>query len=170
MIFVKIREKIEEKAFSVQLKQGIKEPSTFDAMEEKFSVREIIGIINQVESEYNNDIVYQLAMKYALCLTQYGVDITEKLETATQNAMALEKAYIRGRQDECDRFSEWRYRHNNGWIPCGKEQPSKDGYYLILTSYGEIDVREYDYGNGWGWDGFERITHWKPLPQPPKGE
>lgn len=54
MIFEKIREKIEEKAFSVQLKQGIKEPSTFDAMEEKFSVREIKDIINQVEAEYNN--------------------------------------------------------------------------------------------------------------------
>ena len=53
-VFEKIREKIEEKAFSVQIKQGIKEPSTFDAMMEKFSVLEIKEVINQVEQEHNN--------------------------------------------------------------------------------------------------------------------
>lgn len=55
-MFRKIREKIEEKAFSIQLKQGIKEPSTFDAMAEKFSVGEIKDIINQVEAEYNQTV------------------------------------------------------------------------------------------------------------------
>lgn len=53
-VFEKIREKIEEKAFFVQIKQGIKEPSTFDAMMEKFSVLEIKEVINQVEQEHNN--------------------------------------------------------------------------------------------------------------------
>lgn len=53
-VFEKIREKIEEKAFSVQIKQGIKEPSTFDAMMDKFSVLEIKEVINQVEQEHNN--------------------------------------------------------------------------------------------------------------------
>lgn len=59
--------------------------------------------------------------------------------------------------------------HKGGWIPCNEKQPSKDGYYLITTSDGEIDVREYDYGNGWGWDGFERIIAWQPI-QPYKAE
>jgi hypothetical protein len=105
MIFEKIRERLKEKSFVDY------EEYYTDNGECLISISDTIGIINQVEAEYNN-----------------------------------------------------------GWIPCDKEQPNKDGYYLILTSDGEIDVREYDYGNGWGWDGFERITHWQPLPQPPKGE
>lgn len=53
-----------------------------------------------------------------------------------------------------------------GWIICSEKQPNKDGYYLVTTSDGEIDVREYDYSKGWGWDGFERIIAWQPLPEP----
>jgi hypothetical protein len=52
------------------------------------------------------------------------------------------------------------------WIPCSEKQPNKDGYYLVTTSDEEIDVREYDYSKGWGWDGFERIIAWQPLPEP----
>lgn len=47
-------ERIEEKAFSLQLKQGIKEPSTHDALLEKFTVHEIKEIINKYAEEYNN--------------------------------------------------------------------------------------------------------------------
>lgn len=54
-VFEKIIERIEEKAFSIQIKQGIKEPSTFDAMMEKFSVLEIKEIINQVEKDNINE-------------------------------------------------------------------------------------------------------------------
>lgn len=47
-------ERLEEKAFSVQIKQGVKEPSTHDAMMEKFSVLEIKEIVKDLTSEHNN--------------------------------------------------------------------------------------------------------------------
>ena len=52
----------------------------------------------------NENIINQLAMMYAVSLTKYGVDIREKFETATQSTMALNQAYIRGRQDEIEKF------------------------------------------------------------------
>ena len=41
-------------------------------------------------------MVIETAYLYATKLTLYGVDVTEKLVTATQNANALEKAYNKG--------------------------------------------------------------------------
>lgn len=48
--------------------------------------------------------INQLAMMYAVALTKYGVDIREKFETATQITMAMNEAYLRGRQDEIEKF------------------------------------------------------------------
>ena len=52
------------------------------------------------------------------------------------------------------------------WIPVSERLPEKDGYFLITTSDNEIDIREYLYSKGWGWDGFERVIAWQPLPEP----
>ena len=62
--------------------------------------------------------------------------------------------------------------NHNGWIPCSERLPENDCYCLVTTSDMEIDIREYGYSKGFGWDGFERIIAWKLLPQPyqPKGE
>lgn len=54
----------------------------------------------------------------------------------------------------------------NEWIPVEERLPEVDGYFLITTSDGEIDVGQYDYSKGWGWVGFERIISWMPLPAP----
>jgi hypothetical protein len=67
-------------------------------------------------------------------IKRYGVDVTEKWATATQNAAALNQAYLRGRQDERDKFDEWREEckdtnvsaklsekltcSDDGWIAC----------------------------------------------------
>ena len=51
------------------------------------------------------------------------------------------------------------------WIPVSERLPNKDGYFLITTSDNEIDIREYLYSKGWGWDGFERVVAWMPLPE-----
>ena len=58
--------------------------------------------------ESNDVIVSNLAKAYAVNIKRYGVDVTEKWATATQNAAALNQAYLRGRQDERDKFDEWR--------------------------------------------------------------
>ena len=48
----KLIEKFEREAFAVQLKQGIKNPSTHDMFLETFTVRQIEEIINQLAEEY----------------------------------------------------------------------------------------------------------------------
>ena len=50
----------------------------------------------------------ETAYLYAINYTAYGEDVTEKWETATQNASALEKAYKEGYYDALKkRFFDW---------------------------------------------------------------
>ena len=44
--------------------------------------------------------VVAMAYLYALNYELYGVDVTEKWQTATENTLRLEMAYMRGRSDE----------------------------------------------------------------------
>lgn len=55
------------------------------------------------------------AEAYARILIMYGVDVSDKLESAVQLSAALNQAYLRGRQDEC----------NRGWIPCSERLPEE---------------------------------------------
>lgn len=155
----------------------------------KDAFNEAIEIVDQVAAECGNDVVYNLAMSYAICLSKYGVDITEKLETATQNAYALNQAYMRGRQEERDKFDKWREEfaddtnvgHKNGWIPCSERLPKECGDYYV-TQYNEDAIDEYCDGyrtekiffddNGWWCDidssfGWEIIA-WQSIPEPYK--
>lgn len=79
------------------------------------SCDEVSNIVNQLAEEYNNandSMEIQIAKNYAKWITMCGVNVTEKWETATQQASALNEAYMRGRQDERDRFTEWQDEHN----------------------------------------------------------
>lgn len=60
-------------------------------------------------------------------------------------------------------------RDEHRWIPVTERLPSKDGFTLIFTAHGNPGVCYFT--NGW-WGGYDRdgITHWMPLPQPPKEE
>lgn len=76
----------------------------------------VIEIVNQLAEEYNNSndsMEIQIAKNYAKWLTKCGVNITEKWETATAQAYALNEAYMRGMQDERDRFAELQEEYNN---------------------------------------------------------
>ena len=97
---------------SEQLKAGVeneKERNAFDNAKQ---------IVQEVAEEYKGDMKHNLAEMYAKNMVDYGVDVTKSWQTATQQSCALEKAYIRGRQHEIDRFIELRKEYNNGWIPC----------------------------------------------------
>lgn len=59
-------------------------------------------------------MVIATAYLYALNCTRYGVDITEKWETAVQNASALEKAYRKGYHDALQRVAETEEGDSNG--------------------------------------------------------
>ena len=120
-------------------------------------------IVNQLAEEYNNSndsMEIQIAKNYAKWLTKWGVNVTEKWLTATEQAYTLDKAYIRGRQDEMDKFAEWQNEHNNGWIPCSERLPEDytevlgyglDGHIYMVTLY---DTKIY--GKVWKqWNGGE---------------
>lgn len=51
-------------------------------------------------------MVIETAYVHAINYTLYGVDVTEKWTTATQNASALEKAYRKGYYDALQRLKE----------------------------------------------------------------
>ena len=101
-------------------------------------------------------------MSYFLTIANTG---DEKLDYAyEQVGDALDKA-IEIVKKEAEQY-------NNGWIPCSERLPENDCYCLVTTSDMESDIREYGYSKGFGWDGFERIIAWQPLPLPyqPNGE
>ena len=80
------------------------------------------------------------------------------------------------------------------WISVKDRLPQKDGSYLVTTNYFDTDqainilcfakdgetVDEYDlagqkyawyfYDSEYGYVSTDSVTHWMPLPQPPKGE
>ena len=136
----------------------------FDA-EHFIYTSDAIRIVNELAEEQKHDMVTQLAMMYAKNIYMYGVDVTKAWESAVQNYMALEKAYIRGRQDESDKFSEWREEHKDkdcsqcsrrSWYQKGYADAKKelveeqnndycewnkqDGFYLFKTSCGIKDA------------------------------
>jgi hypothetical protein len=69
------------------------------------------------------------------------------------------------------------------WIPVTDRLPDKDGSYLILNKRKYIFDAEYESiyksfgcwhefvdGAGNEWIAYKEITHWMPLPEPPKGD
>lgn len=59
------------------------------------------------------------------------------------------------------------------WIPCSERMPERPGDYQVCTKneyYGTKNVAKR-YFNGDCWSGrWTNITHWMPLPEPPKEE
>jgi hypothetical protein len=93
-----------------ELDKKLKEPAYQHEGEDYYvGICEAMQIIDQVEKEfYKENPIHKYALLYAQNIMKYGVDISEKWETATQNAAALNVAYLRGRQDERDRFVRWQ--------------------------------------------------------------
>lgn len=58
-------------------------------------------------------MVLSTAYLYAVNYYKYGEDITKEWTTAVQNAAALEKAYIRGRQDERESLLRMEVQHED---------------------------------------------------------
>lgn len=85
---------------------------------------------------------------------------------------------------ECDDDYEWMADRliANGvtvqnWIPVSERLPKDDGKVLAIVKedgYNRIAFVFYEGRRWWDcfYDGFQNInvTHWMPLPEPPKGE
>lgn len=92
--------------------------------------------------------------------------------------------------EECKRLAD--YLIANGvtvqkWISVEDRLPEEDGKYLVLNESGNMFDTEYSDYSGFGywrmyydpdplalagseWYELDDITHWMPLPEPPKGE
>ena len=57
-----------------------------------------------------------------------------------------------------------------GWIPVDDSLPEPEENAICINRHGDMMIGTY---TEWGWVFpcyFERPTHWKQLPEPPKGE
>lgn len=153
--------------------------------EQAFGRYSEIGIIRQtvkrLAEECNQKQIIQLAMMYAQNMVDYGIDVTQKWETATSQSAALNEAHMRGRQVERDKFAKWQEEHNGGWIPCSERLPEEDGEDVLVWfeyfRYGEYNGLyqrmgiSYTFKGDWsgfvngqsGWSQL-RILAWMPLP------
>lgn len=69
-------------------------------------------------------------------------------------------------------------KENNDWIPASKRLPEENGYYLITVkelNYGEhVTMSFFDKYDMRGWQHVhmvnKKVTAWKSLPEPYKGE
>ena len=73
------------------------------------------------------------------------------------------------------RFIRWRKWKNRRpvweWISVDDRLPEENTTVIVATDNGIVFQCLYAY-DGWNlWEGNEvNITHWQPMPQPPKGE
>ena len=72
---------------------------------------------------------------------------------------------------------------DNKWIPVSERLPDEEGWYLVFTTpnRGYRSINKGQFIKGYEWDNFKprwrgaggtwtNVTHWMPLPEPPKGE
>ena len=86
--------------------------------------------------------MFHFAKNYAKWLTKCGVNVTEKWLTATEQASALNEAYMRGMQDERDRFAELQEEYNNDFC----EWKKKNSNEYVCNAHAEIhDSRVLDW-------------------------
>ena len=57
------------------------------------------------------------------------------------------------------------------WIPVEERLPEKHAGVIVCCEEGFVDLMTHD-GKHWNWNGRyeDSVTHWMPLPEPPKEE
>lgn len=75
-------------------------------------------------------------------------------------------------QDALDRIAELTDTNVGKWIPVTEKLPKKCQYYLV-TDWGGVEEAYYNSEGVWFSrhdDKLKAVTHWMPLPEPPKEE
>ena len=94
----------------------------------------------------------------------------EEMATVLQNAINVKKGYISMR-GLAEALYNAGYRKQE-WISVDDRLPEKEGVYLVHTTYNIIETEVFyiskhdDISYWWDLDGM--VTHWMPLPEPPK--
>lgn len=135
---------------------------------------------NRMIDEQRMKDIEQIAQMYAESLILYGVDITNKLETATEMSLALKNAYLRGRADGL-KYAYESFKDKNKWILCSERLPQKDKaseyYESVIVTLDDGRVAEGCYtgiewwvdapdGEHYSEDMTGHVIAWMPLPEP----
>ena len=113
-----------------------------------------------------NDLIKRLR-HYPEDFVAYKMD-ADFANTVREAANAIEKLICEVADEHNARLDAEERQH---WIPVTERLPEKSGSYLVFV-YGEVTEMNFWYGK---WhrlrdDYTKAVTHWMPLPQPPKEE
>lgn len=99
-------------------------------------------------------------------------EIREKHSTGHYNYSYEVRDAIRFLLDEIDRLrAEVDRLKRGGWISVEERLPDEESHFIVADQYGNVFYSEYDEGGFWlDWDQEPDsvVTHWQPLPEPPK--
>ena len=107
------------------------------------------------------------AIKHIITYAYYDDDIPLQVATALDMAISA----LRAQQEQ-------ESKPTNGWISVKDRLPEESGYYLVFTDIGRIALLSYSkkyrafnaHDDSYSEEYMISVTHWMPLPNPPKGE
>lgn len=68
-------------------------------------------------------------------------------------------------------IANYETEKENRWISVKERLPEEEGEYLVFYKYKENEDRvDIALFSRFGWHKAYEITHWQPLPEPPKGD
>lgn len=111
-----------------------------------------------IETQFENN-VYKAVQQYGI-----SVDKDELIKALKYDRGQYEAGYMDGRLSAI----------NSKWISVADRLPAESGKYIVCTINGNIyQTKFYTYpesaGGHWGQkDKGKNITHWQPLPEPPR--
>ena len=144
-------------------------------------VNKLIRLENNYQfykEQWDADVLYR-----RICELEIGIGKTPAVATdnnvGDKKISALEKSNRNWRR----KYQRLKAAMRQRWIPVTERLPDKDGTYLIRFANKSICDAEYENKFGsfgywlaimWDedadWFPYVDVTHWMPLPEPPKGE
>lgn len=112
------------------------------------------------------DIIPELKSKFEAVLNKNILDASASITLTYDAAIkSMQAAYELGKADEWISVSEKLKPDDNQWVTCA--DLIRGEYDILLPSYSYS--KDFDTYTGYG-EAYpdERVTHWKPLPNPPQ--
>ena len=109
-------------------------------------------------------------------MSDYAELIKRVRDCAETNSLSLYKRVLM--KQAADAIEELADRNVGKWIPVTERLPSKNGFYLCLYKHKHpggvaidegLSIQQW-YNGRWNLDEIYTVTHWMPLPEPPKEE
>ena len=105
------------------------------------------------------------------------MDVREKLVELLKEIVAIQECGFGDPRPTYETVASYLMSHGvtvQEWISVKDRLPEKEGEYITYTDKGEIHFDCFciypNHGTKFWVGGNGKVTHWMPLPQPPKGE